>query len=95
MSKYVVVIVDLVSQLADVVHTVVCRSRNGMPDPVDEGSDGVHQRYFGPLLQIQTFVVFQAQTTHGHLIAPLFQQIFHRGILFLLLVEMVEEPQRE
>ena len=99
LRQQLVLLVNLFSEFTDVFYTfwgiMPIEVLHLMQDTVDEGHDAHGQRHLGTLLQVATLVLLHTQTGLSHLLVLLFQLVVERAVLFLLLVQVVKEPQQE
>ena len=102
-GEHLVVVIDLVGQLADVVHRLLTPYSFSpsrllayfMYDAVDEGRDAVDERDLRPLFEAEAFAVLHPQALYGQLFALLFEEVVGDVLTALAAVHVVEEPERE
>ena len=61
---------------------------------VDEGQDAHGQRHLGALFQLAALVLLHPQASLGHLFVLFFQEVIQLMVLFLFLVQVVEQPEQ-
>ena len=102
-GEHLVVVVDLVSQLADIVHRLLTPYSffpflllsYFMYDPVDKGRDAVDERDLRPLFEAEPLAVLHPQTLYGQLFALLFEEVVGDVLTAFAAIHVVEEPERE
>ena len=102
-GEHLVVVVDLVSQLTDIVHRLLTPYSFSpslllsyfMYDAVDEGRDAVDERDFRPLFEAEPLAVLHPQTLYSQLFALLFEEVVGDVLTAFAAVHVVEEPERE
>ena len=102
-GEHLVVVVDLVSQLADIVHRLLTPYSffpflllsYFMYDPVDKGRDAVDERDLRPLFEAEPLAVLHPQALYGQLFALLFEEVVGDVLTAFAAIHVVEEPERE
>ena len=94
-GEHIVVVVDLISELANVSGIGLLGRFHLVEDAIDERGDAIDKREFGTLLEVATLATLHTQFHGGYLLGFLFEEIVAHLSLRLLLVQVVEEPERE
>ena len=99
--KDIIILIDLIDKLTYigqsfiVAGTIAAKTVHLVNHTVDERSDIAYKRHLCPLFQIASLVLLYLQQLNGKLFTLLLQGAIFRICLRLLLVEIVEQPQRK
>ena len=98
-GQHVVVLADLIGELADIIKflliAVLLQATGFVDDSVNERSDAVDEGYLRPLLEVETFAVFNPETPKRQFLTPLLKQIVRDILSHMPTVHVVEQPERE